>query len=385
MKNIKKFAVSALALSLLASNVPSVARAEENAAVPKHLEFQKWVRKERGVYGPATDFTFTIESGEAANANDQNNAVLAGPEGGVTFEKDTISLKPEVESSLEKNVIYSAEKAKLKINNDKFKAPGVYRYVISETVGNYAGMNYRTDKKYFDVYVKNGANGTMEVYAYTFVNKDNNKVKDALGGAFINDYGVNPTDTPPIVPTLDNPNPNNNPDPEPNQNNDPKKVLSKLKVKKEVRGNQGDKQKEFTFKLKVVGDDGEKYNVKFSDNRDAVQLVSGGSEVSIKLKHDQYAEITGLSSNDKVTITEESYTNDGYTTKYKLSENVVDEIVGSAVADKTISANDTVLFINEKEITTPTGLLLEYGPYVLLVTAAAGMLIFSLRRRSEEE
>ncbi|QTU83304.1 hypothetical protein J7S27_01960 [Carnobacteriaceae bacterium zg-C25] len=376
--------MSALALSLLATNVPSVVHAEGNTDVPMHVDIQKWVRKETGVYGPATSFTFNVAPGTAADADERNNAVKAGIEGGVVFENDTIDLTPEVESSLNNNVIYSKQKAKLKIVNDKFTSPGVYRYVITETVGDYAGMHYRTDSKYFDVYVQNGANG-MEVYSYTFVNKENNKVKDSTGGGFVNDYGVEPG---PVPVTPDPTNPNDQPkneEPTRNTNTDPNKALSKLKIKKEVRGNQGDKQKDFTFKLKVDGDAGEKYNVKFNNtSRAAAKIESKGDEVTITLKDGEWAEISGLSKDDKVTVTENSYATEGYSTKHKDGENA-EAVEGATVENKKITSDDTVTFINEKEITTPTGLLLEYGPYLLLVTAAAGMLVLSLRRRSEEE
>ena len=76
------------------------------------------------------------------------------------------------------------------------------------------------------------------------------------------------------------------------------------------------------------------------------------------------------------TVREVSYAGEGYTTK-------VDNTEGSE-SSGTIDADKLVIFENNKNITTPTGIVTEYAPYILLVAAAGTFAVLFLRKRKEE-
>ena len=78
------------------------------------------------------------------------------------------------------------------------------------------------------------------------------------------------------------------------------------------------------------------------------------------------------------TVTEETLTNEGYTT-------YIDEIKSTTnVATGTIEADTTVAYRNDKVVTTPTGIVMTFGPYVLLIALAGVFATLFFRRKREE-
>lgn len=308
----------------------------------------KKITKNANVYAPSTDFTFTIEPGAAVAGTESTPAINAGPVGGAKFENEDgiITSTPKQEDILATTV--TAGTKTITIDEKKFSVPGIYRYVVKEENGNYSGLTYTTEEKYFDVHVTVNGEGTKS-FAYGFVSKDNPLVKDS--GIFTNDYDSNG------------------------------ERLHNLKVTKNVTGNQGQTGKDFEFTLKVDGADGEQYYVVFADNRTPITLVSG-TAATITLSDDQSVTIYGLSEDDAYTVTETPYTSEGYKTTYKIDN-------GSAVtgnkANGTISADTTVTFENNKNVDTPTGIVAAYAPYILMVVVAGAAVVLFLRRRNRAE
>ena len=149
------------------------------------------------------------------------------------------------------------------------------------------------------------------------------------------------------------------------------KPVSDLTISKTVAGNQGDKTKDFTFTIKVDGADGEKYYV-----NGTTTLVSG-TPADITLKNGESVTIYGLSEDDEYTVTETDYTADGYTT-------TIDGTEGREKSG-TISADTNVAFVNTKNATTPTGIVMNIAPYVLMVAVAAVLAVVFLRKRNTFE
>lgn len=93
----------------------------------------------------------------------------------------------------------------------------------------------------------------------------------------------------------------------------------------------------------------------------------------ITLKDGQSATIHGLSVTDTYSVEEADYTSDGYTT-------TVD-----GAKSGTISEDKTVTFTNEKNASTPTGIMMNVAPYVLMVAVAAVLAVVFLRRKNNFE
>lgn len=323
----------------------------------------KVITKEANVYTPNTTFKFKIEPGDAVDATEERDAIYAGIPGGAFFVDQTeakigdiaeITSVPTLkDNESQSDIRIKVGTAKIQYDLSKFKQPGIYRYRVSETTEGstpYEGVAYDTTVKYFDIYVVSDDAGNLSVDYAAFIDKDNPKGKD--NGVFINDYSSE-HDT-----------------------------LKDLEIKKEVTGNQGNKTtKAFQFKIKVVGVTGECYNVKLPDG--TYEKLTSGEEKTIYLKHDQVVKIYGLSASDVCTVEESNYSSDGYKTTIGGTETRQTSGTRTTIKGSTdLNGDVKVTVVNDKNITTPTGVAMMIAPYVILVAAAlAAGLVFFRRKR----
>lgn len=115
-----------------------------------------------------------------------------------------------------------------------------------------------------------------------------------------------------------------------------------------------------------------------------IELKDNVESAEFKLGHEQSAQIIGLTNGDSYTIVESDAGN-GYTTtatKNDGKDNVADNL--RQVTGNNLKENETVTYTNLKVAVTPTGIVMNVAPYVLLVVvAAAGCFVF-LRKRRED-
>lgn len=358
---LKKVSTATAAGMMMTAMLGMQAFAAESSEteIPRKVTITKSIKKEGNVYAPNTTFQFTITPGTAVPASKDREAIYAGPANGVTMNDGVIASTP-ADSDIGKTEI-TAGTTQVKVNESVFTTganakPGIFRYVVSEVATDksgsaYEGITYTTEQKYFDVYVTSDDNGTLKVTSYAFVNKDNIKKKD--NGVFTNDYSSK------------------------------HESLKDLTVKKEVTGNQGNRNKEFNFTLKVDGAAGEKYYVTFSDaSRKPITLVSGEAQ-KITLKDDQTAKIWGLSKTDKYTVTEDNYAEDGYKTTIGDEEtSTTTGTISTGLGTNEKNGDKNITVVNNKETSTPTGIFLHVAPYIALIGAAiaSGLLFFRRKR-----
>ena len=349
--------------AMLGMQVSAAESSDSEAAVKKNPTITKQITKESNIYAPKTTFKFTVAPGTAVPAGRNQKAIYAGPANGVTLDKDVIASVP-ADSDIGNEKI-TVGTTKLNVNESVFTKgedakPGIFRYVVSEAAtdndGNkYEGVAYTTEQKYFDVYVTSDDDGNLEVSSYLFVDKNNPESKGE--GVFTNDYSSH-HDT-----------------------------LKDLTVKKEVTGNQGNRNKDFKFTIKVDGAAGEQYYVTFSDGKAPTTLVSGEAK-TITLKDNETAKIFGLSETDEYTVTEASYADDGYTTTIDNEEKLT--ATGTIKKDteaRTTAANGdkNITVVNDKTTNSPTGIFLHVAPYIALIGAAiASSLLFFRRKRAKD-
>ena len=127
----------------------------------------------------------------------------------------------------------------------------------------------------------------------------------------------------------------------------------KVTVKKEVTGNMGDTNQEFSF------NDGK---FKLKDN--------GAKEFTVKY-------------GKAFTVTETDADQNGYTTSYKVDDG--DAKNGGTCAIDAIKADTTITFTNKKQINPPNGIITTIAPYAIMVVLAAGAgvyFVYSRRRRN---
>ena len=335
--------------AMLGMQVSAAESSSAEAAVKKNPTITKQITKESNIYAPKTTFKFTVAPGTAVPAGENQEAIYAGPANGVTLDKDVIASVP-ADSDIGNEKI-TVGTTKLNVNESVFTKgknakPGIFRYVVSEVAtdkdGNaYEGVAYTTEQKYFDVYVTSDDVGNLEVSSYLFVDKT--------------DYSSH-HDT-----------------------------LKDLTVKKEVTGNQGNRNKEFEFTLNVAGAAGEKYYMTFSDSRTPITLVSGQPQ-TFTLKDDQTAKIWGLSKTDKYTVTESSYADDGYTTTIdNVKTSTTAGTIATGAGTTADNGDKNITVVNDKTTNSPTGIFLHIAPYIALIGAAiASSLLFFRRKRVKD-
>ncbi len=193
INNFKRKMLGVLAGGVAAASIASttvMAASEGDNVNDSNVTITKDITKQSKAFAPAVTFEFTIAPAAAvatvdgvaiakiAEANESN--IYVGPAGGATLESSSITSAPKAEDIGKTTV--TAGTTKVKLDNSKFKAPGIYRYVVKETAGTYEGITYNTDPMYFDVYVDN----TNTPYSYSFVKSDDSKVKS--DGHIVNDY-----------------------------------------------------------------------------------------------------------------------------------------------------------------------------------------------------
>ena len=227
----------------------------------------------------------------------------------------------------------------------KFKAPGIYRYKITQTEPPLDGLNVTYQELFLDVYVENGNPGLVAKGCTLSTAAGSG---DKTSG-FENEY-----------------------------------VTHKLTIKKVVAGNQGDKNKDFDFTVTIKGADGEAYKyatVKGGTTSNEIKAESG-TAIRVSLKDGESVIVYGLSSEDEFTVTETNYSGDGYKTSYKIGDGT-SSTVGNSIPETAIGNFDTtVAFTNTKDVTVPTDVIRTVVPYAAIVAFAAvmGVVFFRPRR-----
>ncbi len=318
----------------------------------------KVLEKDATLYAPKTDFEFTISPATENLGNVDGVTVQPGPAGGVLFSADkgnvataTIPSGPDKGKITDTSVTLGS--LNIVLDQSKFSGVGIYRYEIKETTGSFAGVSYDTTTKYLDVHVTNKTGGGYD-YTYTIINSSNPSAKG--DGTFTNSYKKE----------------NNN--------------LYDLKVTKNIEGNQANMDDTFNFSIQIDSDvTGEEFYVvvyeKTGTVKESVTVIGDDENAqTFELGDDQYAIIYGLSAGDRYTVKETDANQDGYKTKSKIGEADATEAVEIANAED-ITGDVDITFINTRSASTPTGVILNIAPYILMVALAGVLAFFFLRKR----
>ncbi len=308
----------------------------------------KEVTTDGNTHAPNTTFRFTITEGDASTF--EGAVVSAGVKDGLTLDTaNNFSFAPG-----DKVLASYTKTGKIKVDATKFTEPGVYHYLVTETQDTYDGITYDVTPRHVYVYVVNGTDG-YEVEAVKVVKDGDTAKEDNL--KIVNSYGDGST---------------------------PNDDIHDFIIKKTVTGNQGHKNKPFSFTVTIDGDDADKEGaekymaVKTPKTGEAETIhITDGLTQTFTLMDGETLHIYGLSEKDKYTVTETDYSADGYTTTVKE-----DNAEGFLTAD-----GITVEFINHKDVGPATGVAMTFAPYVLLVAAAGGLgaVVLGKKKREDDE
>lgn len=363
-RNAKKMVTTVLAgVMVMSMGMNAFAKVPDDG-----LTITKTVTTDGNTYAPNTTFNFEVTPGTGKGADENSLAspdqvvVYPGVAGGLNV-AGAAQFAPNKEEPTSE--VYTDDTVRITVDSSAFTKPGVYHYQVKETMPavKYEGIKYDESVKDLLVYVvRNEEDGTFTVDGVIEV-KDGQKVGEGTGVSFTNNYGKQDPDQP---------------DPEDDTTHD-------ITVTKEVTGNQGDQNKEFNFAISVKpASDGEIYKlVKISNGTETFVQAIGATDmdVTVGLKSGESVKIYGLSENDSYSITETDANQDGYTTT-ATGDNVNDGQTGSA--GRLDADNKAATVTNARNISTPTGIILTFAPYILMVAAAGVLAVMFLRKKREE-
>ena len=336
------------------------------ASVTKELQFAE------GVETPDVDFSFdfTAETFEGSNAlpagtpNLDTTISYDGTETGSTSDGLTTVVK-------ETGNIFEGE---------TFPAAGVYEYSVVETASGVKGMDDSRAEYTMKVYVKNGINGTY-VYSVTV-----NQAKNDEGGTSTGK--VDPEQ--PEIPGTGNGFKFVNVYTEQGSGDPDDPNAKALTISKTVAGEYGDHTKDFTFNVtlvKAATASDESYTGYVGD--ESYTFVPGEA-TEVTLKHGESLTFDSLPVGTKYTVVEtgtENYTGSAVVTEGEEVTNVdAQEGANLTVSDKLVKAgaNNSTAVTNtyDDASVTPTGIIINNLPFILLiVAAAAGIALYAVSRR----
>lgn len=388
-KTIKSMAalLAAAAMSV-ATCAPAWAVTGGSAAFDKYLVLEKQANV------PNATFNFTIAAGQAipasVGADDANTSpqVLAGVQPtAVTITPATFSPADQTKTAVATGDVltlgadekYADKTVTVSFANVDFPAPGIYRYLITESATSIPGVtNDATTTRTMDVYVTSDAAGALSVSGYVLHDgTDIAKAAGASGGA--DSYGNKPSGFTNRYATSD------------------------LTIAKNVDGAMASRAKYFKLDLSITDAAvGTKYTVDLSNaeattsagtNPAEITVQTGGTATaSFYLKHGQSVKVQGVTANTVYTVAEDLDANEGYRPYYKLDSGTTQgtKTQGSScqpAGDHTIGADDDVVtFTNERNVTVPTdastGIFVTAG---VGVAALAALVAFFASKKKKEE
>lgn len=435
------------------------------------ITFNKYLVMDKGLSVPNSDFTFTIDNklNNETVARPQTSttmAVKAGPmtdEDGngaptvtgtkvsgtsfmFTSDTDETPVYETVQTgdniTLDSGKQYAKQTVTVDLSGVTFSAPGIYRYIISETTPTppVAGIRYTTDSLALDVFVidKQDADHTLEFLTTTTGEGDDAVTKyvyvlQKLIKGSGDEYGPAEDDlysSPKNV--LKNETMGTS------QNYDGLSVEQKatgivnrynttdLFIGKKVDGNQGSRDKYFEYTVTITGlTEGQKLPVDVASGgkREPTQTAdtkysattmkaansrttigpadSTGTLNNIKfyLQNDQFIKISGLPKGATYSVVEDAegylsteadayttVTDDGSYTGFTITDLTFDADPGATAAGTVGDSPIYTGYVNKRQGTVPTGVTMSYAPHAIIGSAAlAGIVLLAVRRRKKEE
>lgn len=357
-RRLAAFAVVVATMVLALVGVAAPAWAEGGSTTPhlpvndNKVTITSTLTMDKNAVVPNADFTYTIAPVKASEPTNTGMPVTDGVEGAVSLAPSSVNYSAEGLSSGNnadgKTKTITAPLIASFVTS-KFKAPGIYRYKITQQKPVLDGLNVTHEALFLDVYVENVENGSSDyVVGGCTLSVEAGSGEKAAG--FENNY-----------------------------------VTHKLTITKVVAGNQGDKNKDFEFTVTIKGAEGETY--KYGTVKNGVTTMNqtttkSGATFTETLKHGESVIVYGLSSEDKFTVTETDYHSYGYKTSYKIGDDT-SSTEGYSTTEEAIGTSDTtVTFTNTKEATVPTDVIRTVVPYAAIVAFAAvmGVVFFRPRR-----
>lgn len=396
-----------------------------------------------GVYEPTIQYTYavspvTVSTGsdratvtDDGSLNDNDPVTLnvkSGVAGGLAFTSAAAFANTNTKVNATKTGTLVEKNIVLTVDPTVFRAAGIYRYKLTDTtevsalnaVGITRPEGYKVDR-YIDLYVKNdGKDATT----------GNPKFKIENAVVFAETSVTDPTTDDITTTTLKTTGYNESAQSDNDYTDDTAAdhyYTYNLKVEKETTGNLADKTHQFPFAVAISDIKAAKITyagVGIAAANAADEDVSSGAvnkgtlaeDSVLKLKDGDSVTFYGIPFGAKATVSEYNDTYDEYTAKKdgtkttnastlvqlaadvtlvskkaeekaELANILIDAGKAHTAADATQSSANTTLahFTNNLAEISPTGVVLRFAPYALMLVAGIVLLVLSRRKTAKEE
>ena len=387
--------ILALAVVMLAAQaVPAMAAATLEASKLGKVEFDKSLTVDQYAVLPGNlEFSFTLsaETVDAAiGAFDPQTSSLegitvtaaTGTNSGVSYTSPTIKVSyATADKTSSANATETIKKGfVIDFNSVEWAAPGVYRYKLVEVNGGLGGITYSDATYYIDVFVQYDAAGEDLEIANIVVSTGTTYSAD--GDGFDNGTKVDATPDGDSAAKFAN-----------------TVAAYDVTVTKSVTGNQGNKNKEFSFNVTLTGlVAGGTYHYTDATGDHTFTATNGTHTLSdVKLKDGQSITFVDLPYAATYDVTETATSAEGYKTTAAVSgtdttvttNTANGQGAGGQVVDNNsgdnpgLTGNATVTFTNNKQGTIPTGVLLTIAPFAaLMLVGLAGVVIVLKKKKN---
>lgn len=291
---------------------------------------------------PDKTFSFKIEPDSSINSVDTTNTTINIYEG----VENAVSTPVNITFANDGAVTQTGD---ITVTPGAFENPGIYRYKVTEDDPGYDGMTKDSTEYYLDLYIvdENGSKKLQNAVVSKYNAETQALEKSDL--KFTNSYETH-----------------------------------NLTVTKIITGNQAVTSTGFHITITVHSSvPGKIFKASNDTNLTVDESDNSISSATFELSNEQSVVIYGLSAEDKFTVVETDANTDGYTTKYQLDQDEESENAIQAVAEG--NKDRAVVVTNTKNVTTPTGIILTFAPYALMVALAGVIAVMFLRKKREEE
>jgi pilin isopeptide linkage protein len=317
---------------------------------------------------PDVTFNYTITRGTPVAATASTIEILASEKGGsigdAAFSNaDTASAIAGLPSDADPTAPtagkkYAQKSVQVTFPNDSFTKPGVYRYVINEADGAKPGITYDATARYLDVFVvADPSTNALAVQSYVLRNSATTIGTD---GQYTSEPGVKSSGYTNTVTQYD------------------------FDFSKTITGNQGDKNKRFTFTLSVTNAIPGTYPIEATDvtgNPTTITIGTDGTfSATYDLTNQSSFKILNLNKDAVCTVSEDAQ---DYTPSHKVDGGAV---VGTNNSGAITLANSdhSVAFTNTREGIIPTGVLLTIAPFTVGIFLFGAIIVFVMAKRRRE-
>ena len=404
-KNLNKLATLALSgMMVMSMAMPAFAEPV------KVTELTKRLHTDGNTYAPDTTFTFTVKKIEGAkfrigttdydNHSASDDAVTVNP---IVFNKGMGLGTQDADGSSFGKGAHFDKTADVNVDITKLNdGYGNYFFKLTEDDGEYEGIRYSASA-FIIVVNKYKDEHDQDKVAVTIQREDKLTDKTTKINTINNNYGKH---FPPDTPEFPDPQPTPGPNPKPNPKND---TTHDVVITKNIGGANGNKSDKFKFQVLVNAQNNknEAYKVQKGELDSTGKPVDKGfftgtnafdhvdnnvKSPEFEVTQDTGIHIYGLTENDKVTIIEgeNSYVMDVNDQPQANNDTYVKDL--AMVQNEKFQAkfytlqDDAQVVVNNKQgQITPTGIVMNVAPYVLMLAVAGGMGVVFMNRKKEEE